>query len=409
VDAYSWLEERLGQMEADLIELANQNSGSDNLAGLLRVADWLEDWMDLRHAVFQRVHLPPRRVINDGGKEIAIETGPVLRWDFQPEKQRRVLLAIHYDTVFGPDDEFQTCELLATNKLLGPGVTDAKGGIVILRNALKALTEYSMASEIGWTVLLNPDEEVGSPSSAEVLQAIAPEFDFALLFEPAFPDGSLASQRKGSGNVDIVLRGKSAHAGRHFDEGRNAIVALSQVLLKLDALNGQHPGTTVNVGNVRGGGAVNMVPDTAVGRLNIRVEDMAGSRWVDEKIDALVAEAAAAEGFGCRRFGRIGSPPKLVTDEMRQLMRAVERSAAAIGGKRVEWQATGGACDGNKLAAAGLPNVDSLGPIGGGLHSPQEWVQPSSLVEKAKVVVNLMHRFSQGEFAELERQRYDPV
>jgi glutamate carboxypeptidase len=88
---------------------------------------------------------------------------------------------------------------------------------------------------------------------------------------------------------------------------------------------------------------------------------------------------------------------------MQQLMLAVEQSVAALGGRPVQWRSTGGVCDGNKLAAAGLPNIDTLGPVGDGLHSAREWVQPASLVEKAKLVVNLLSRFSQGEFAELER------
>ncbi|MCA9134047.1 MAG: hydrolase [Planctomycetales bacterium] len=403
MDAYAWLESQSRAMQADVTELANQNSGSSNLPGLLAVADWLEDWMDLRHTSFERIHLPPRRMVSDGGQELAMEAGPALRWDFQADKPRRVLLAIHYDTVFSPDDEFQCCQWLSTDKLTGPGVADAKGGIVILRYALQALSEFSMASEIGWTVLLNPDEELGSPSSADLLQAVAPEFDFGLLFEPAMPDGSLVSQRKGSGNFDIVVRGQAAHAGRHFEAGRNAVVALSRLLLQLDALNGQRPGLTVNVGSVRGGQAVNVVPDVAVGKVNVRLADRGSVHWFEQQLRDLVAMTDALEGFSCRCFGRIASPPKLITAEMQQLMSAVENSATQTGGHDVRWQSTGGVCDGNKLAAAGLPNIDTLGPLGDGLHSAAEWLQTSSLVPKAQLIVNLLSRFSQGEFAELTR------
>jgi glutamate carboxypeptidase len=404
MDAYAWLSAHQAQMRTDLMELANQNSGSSNLAGLLRVADWLEDWMDLRHTQFTRVHLPPRHMITDSGHELAVEAAPALRWDFQPHKRRRVLLVIHYDTVFPADDEFQACELQTPDRLVGPGVADAKGGILVLRYALKALTEYSLAPEIGWTVLLNPDEELGSPSSASLLQDIAPEFDFGLLFEPCLPDGSLVCERKGSGNFDIVLHGKPAHAGRHFEDGRNAVLALSRLLLKLDALNGQRPGLTVNIGSLRGGGAVNVVPAVAVGRLNVRVTELETSHWFSARLQELVREADAVTEYQCRSFGGITSPPKILSDRMRQLMLAVEHSVASLGGKPVHWKSTGGVCDGNKLAAVGLPNVDTMGPIGEGLHSRSEWVQPASLVDKAQVVVNLLSRFSQGEFAELSRR-----
>ncbi len=396
LDAYAWLESQQGQMINDLIELANQNSGSNNFSGLMQVADWLEDWMDLRGASFQRIHLPPRRIVNDNGDELGLDSAPALRWDYHPERERRVLLAIHYDTVFSPQSPFQHCERITPDKLTGPGVADAKGGIVVLRYALKALTEFSLANQIGWSVLLNPDEEIGSPSSVALFQDIAPEFEFGLLFEPALPSGELVAERKGSGNFDIVVRGKAAHAGRDFESGRNAVAKLCGLLSQLDALNGQRPGVTINIGAVRGGTAVNIVPDTAVGRLNVRVNDAASSQWFVEHLDQAVAGVNAQPGFQCHQYGRLSSPPKPITEAMRQVMVAVENAALSVGEPPVRWKSTGGVCDGNKLAAAGLPNVDTLGPIGDGLHSTSEWVQPSSMVQKAKLIVSLLSRYSSG-------------
>lgn len=405
MSAYTWLEERSGTIESDLIEVCNQNSGSENLAGLLQVADWIEDWMDLRHVTFHRVHLPPRHVVNDQGKEIAIEAPPALRWDFQPDQTRRVLLMIHYDTVFTAEHPFQACELESTDRLRGPGVADAKGGILVIRNAMKAAIEFSLISEIGCTILLNPDEELGSPSSAALIRQTAPEFDFALLFEPTLPTGELVAERKGSGNFDVVVSGKSAHAGRHFEEGRNAITALCQLLTAVDQLNGQRSGLTINVGNIRGGGAVNVVPERAVGRFNVRAEDDASTRWFDRRLKKILEATNSRDGIECRLVSAGWSPPKLLTPELSQLMRAVELSSIAIGGHKLRWRKTGGVCDGNKLAAAGLPNVDTLGPLGDCLHSDAEWVQPSTIVERAKLVVNLLSRFSQGEFGELQRDK----
>lgn len=398
VDACAWLESQQGPMVSDLIELSNQNSGSGNLPGLLRVADWLEDWMDLRDTRFERIHLPPRRMVNDEGDELAFDAAPALRWDFQPSAERRVLLAIHYDTVFSPLSPFQECELISSDKLQGPGVADAKGGIVLLRYALKALTESSLAHDCGWTVLLNPDEEIGSPSSAQLFQDIAPEFDFGLLFEPALPTGELVSERKGSGNFDIVVRGKAAHAGRDFEAGRNAVGKLCELLSGLAALNGLRPGVTINIGAVRGGSAVNIVPDTAVGRVNVRVNDSASGDWFVEHLEQAVSGVNHQPGFRCQRFGGLTSPPKPITDAMRQLMLGIENAAMASGQPPIRWKSTGGVCDGNKLAAAGLANIDTLGPVGDGLHSTSEWVQPSSLVQKAKLLVSLINRFSSGEF-----------
>ncbi|MEO8269730.1 MAG: hydrolase [Aureliella sp.] len=406
-EAQAWIAAQQSQITEDLIELANQNSGSDNLNGLLQVAQWLEDRMDLPHAQFHRVALPLRHTIDDRGDELAVETGPALRWDFQPHQRRRVLLAIHYDTVFGNADPFQICELLTVDRLQGPGVADAKGGIMVIRAALQALRHFALAEDIGWTVLLTPDEELGSPSSKQLFEQLAPNFDFALLFEPALPAGELVAGRKGSGNYTLVVHGRAAHAGRHFEQGRNAVVELCRLLSHVAALSGQRTGLTINVGQIHGGGAVNIVPDLALARLNIRVADKSSGRWFEQQLKHFVSELNAMDGFHCRSFGELASPPKMVTDEMKQLMRAIEDASLDVGGSSVHWKETGGVCDGNKLAAFGLVNVDTLGPIGDGLHSCSEWVSLGSIVDKAQLVMNLLSRFSAGEFSMLERQRFE--
>jgi len=406
LDAYSWLEANQERMVADLVELANQNSGSNNVDGLLSVASWLEDWAGLHPANLTKIALPPRRIVGDNGKASVVETGPALRWDYRPDSRRRVMLAIHYDTVYGVEHPFQVCHRLNSDKLHGPGVADAKGGIVVLRYALQALLKFSLANECGWTVLLNPDEEVGSPSSASLMQEMAPDFDFGLLFEPCLPGGEFVSQRKGSGNFVLVMRGRSAHAGRDFPQGRNAVAKLCGLLAEIDQLNGVRKDATINVGNVIGGGAVNVVPDLAVGRFNIRIGDNRDKVWFENKLKSLVDAVNASEGFRCEMHGGVTSPAKPITDETRQLMNAIETSAGQLG-QSVTWKATGGVCDGNKLAAAGLPNVDTLGPLGDGLHSSEEWVQVSSLVAKAKLVVELITRFSSGRLESLEHSRID--
>lgn len=402
-----WLAEQQDCMKSDLVALANQNSGSDNLPGLLAVAQWLEDWFwpDLTNINFQRVSISPRKLVNSLGDVEQSKTGPILRWDFQPEAVRRVLLMIHYDTVFGVEHPFQVCRDIDEDQLGGPGVADAKGGIVVIRSALQALHENGWQPGIGWTVILNPDEEVGSLSSTAYMAEVANEFDFGLLFEPSLPSGELVSNRKGSGNFDLVVRGKAAHAGRHFADGRNAVALLSRILVQLDDLNGQREGTTINVGAVQGGGPVNIVPDLAIGRFNARVLDQESQQWFEGKLQQIIEAANQHEGLSVELHGGVTSPPKQLTPEIESLMRAIESVYEAQLGKQLAWRATGGVCDGNKLAAAGLPNIDTLGPVGDGLHSSKEWVQPSSLVEKAHVIASILERFDQGEFEELARAR----
>lgn len=397
--AMGWLRDQSEAMTDQLIQLANINSGSNHLTGLLQAAQWIEDWMPIPHANYQRLVLSPRQCVLDSGELDQRESGPALRWDCRPDAERRVLLAIHYDTVFGPESAFQHCQWLDQGRLQGPGVADAKGGLVVLGYALAALEKFELAENLGWTVVLNPDEELGSPSSRHLFEAVASEFDFGLLFEPALPSGELVAARKGSGNYDIVVRGKSAHAGRHFEDGRNAVAMISRVLSALDALNGSRPGVTINVGAVHGGGPVNIVPDRAVARLNVRVPDLESAHWMEQRLHWAIAQVNQQAGFQAELHGDIASPPKLENDRQRQLMRAVEAAHLAVGQQAVRWTNTGGVCDGNKLAAAGLANIDTLGPVGGGLHSQQEWVEPTSLPLKAKVIVQILHGYATGTYS----------
>jgi glutamate carboxypeptidase len=346
-------------------------------------------------------------MIGDGGETVSVETGPALRWDFQPLATARVLLMIHYDTVFGPEHEFQTCEQISSTLLRGPGVADAKGGIVVLRYALQALLKFDLAPDLGWTVLLNPDEEVGSLSSAGLLRELAPKYDFGLLFEPALPSGAMISQRKGSGNFIVVVRGKAAHAGRYFKNGRNAVAEIGRLVAAIDSINGQRADTTINVGFVSGGGPVNIVPDFAIVRLNARVPDTESANWFEEQLRQLVQVTNSREGFACELHGSFTSPPKCIDAAQQALMRAIEASSAKLNLLPVQWQDTGGVCDGNKLAAAGLPNIDTLGPRGDGLHSNQESVHLDSLVEKSKLLVEILCGFASGEFDNLRRTKVE--
>lgn len=404
-----WLDDQLPGMTEDLIELASINSGSENVAGLQKAADWIEGWANFENASFHSLELPHRKVVTSQGDVERRPTGPLLRWDCRPEAPRRVLLCIHYDTVFGADHEFQSCRLDG-DRLHGPGVADAKGGIVLLRYALQALERHASdkgaeLQEFGWSVVLNPDEELGSPNSTSYLQSIAPDFDFGLLFEPSLPSGELVGQRKGSGNFDLVVRGRSAHAGRHFEDGRNAVAQLSRCLVQLDDLNGQRDGTTINIGQIQGGGAVNIVPDLAIGRFNVRVADFESLDWIRQNLDQIMARVNQADGFQVELFGDMTSPPKLVGAEQTNLMSALQSVVQDLESRKLSWKSTGGVCDGNKLAAAGLPNIDTLGPVGDGLHSSREWVQLSTIAEKAKWIASLLQRFAEGDFPELVRPR----
>lgn len=388
-EAHVWLAAHQSRWTREVTELCNVNSGSTNLVGLNEMADMLCSWSGLAGISAQRIALPLRRGVGDDGCEHASETGVALKWEARPQAPKRVLLGIHYDTVYSPAHMPSQCQQVSETRLVGPGTADAKGGIVVVRSALEAIEQFQLANDIGWTLVLTPDEEIGSPSSAHLWDKLAHEHDFGLLFEPAMPSGAIVGSRKGSGNFTIVVRGRAAHAGRNFSAGRNAIALASHLATQLDRLNARQPDTTVNLGNFLGGGPVNVVPDLATLRFNVRVPDAAAQQWFEHQLSDILAEVDNREGYQVSLYGGFTAPPKPLTPSQRTLMNVVESAGERLG-RKIHWQASGGVCDGNRLAAAGLPNIDTLGPIGDNLHSPEEWVDVTSIPERASLVVEIM-------------------
>jgi glutamate carboxypeptidase len=301
----------------------------------------------------------------------------------------RVLLCIHTDTVYAVDHPFQTTTLLDADTLRGPGVADAKGGIAVMLTALQAFEQTPWASRLGWEVLLNPDEEIGSPGSTPLLADAAKRNHVGLLFEPAMPDGSMAGRRKGSGNFTLVVRGRSAHAGRDFALGRNAIVAMAELVGQLHGLNGAWPGVTVNVGRIEGGGAVNVVPDLAIARVNVRTTKAEDEPLIRARFEELVAQLNTRDGITAELHGHFSSPAKIPDARTLSLLKSIAECGRELG-LDLTWRDSGGVCDGNKLAAFGLPNVDTLGVRGGEIHSPAEFLKLDSLTERAKLVMLVM-------------------
>jgi len=315
----------------------------------------------------------------------------------------RVLLAIHMDTVYPPaahdpgEAGLPPVRLEEDGRILrGPGVADAKGGLAVLRMALEAFERFGNRDRLAWEVIVNADEEIGSPGSAAVLAEAARRHDLGLVFEPALDEqGSLASARKGSGNFTIVVRGRAAHAGRHFSEGRSAVVAAAGLALAIDAFNAAGRGLTANVAALHGGEGFNVVPDLAILRVNLRAATADDAAWGERRLGEIAAEAGGTEGIVATLHGGFHCPPKPLDPPTEQLLRHVAACGRHLG-LAIEWRPTGGACDGNKLAAAGLPTVDTLGVRGGGLHSPRESLVVESLVERATLTALLLCGLADG-------------
>lgn len=371
---------------------AEINSGSANLAGLAEVAGALADaYAALPGDVALEEPVPSEVVRADGSVAIR-ETGRNLHVMVRPKAPVQLLFTGHMDTVFPAETTFRELKWLDDSTLNGPGVTDMKGSLAVLLAALRSAETSPTFQNCGYEIVVNSDEEIGSPGSAALIAQAARGKLAALTYEPAMPDGTLAGARGGSGNWSIVVTGKSAHAGRNPEEGRSALLAAADLALRLEAAIG--PGLKVNPARIEGGSANNVVPDHAVLRLNMRPETPEDQARAQAILDAAVAETAAAREVRIHVHGGFGRPPKPVDPGAEKLFGLVKSCGADLG-LDIAWRATGGVCDGNNIAACGVPVVDTMGVRGGAIHSHDEYLLVDSLAERARLSALVMLRLAE--------------
>lgn len=368
----------LGQVEA----WASANSGTGNLAGLREVAGLLADGFAALPGDIRLVPADRVESVTPTGEIKSIERGNNLHLSVRPDAPVQILLTGHMDTVFAVDHPFQTLRWLEPGVLNGPGTADMKGGIAVILAALKAVEASPLSGRIGYDVLINSDEETGSQGSAALIAKLAQGKMAALTYEPALPDGTLAGARPGSGNFSITIRGKAAHAGRNPEDGRNALLAAADLALRLAAAKA--PGLSVNPARIDGGGPNNIVPDHAVLRVNMRPmtpDDMAQAEQI---LRTAVAAIEREHGVHAHLHGGFNRPPKPLDPAATRLFELVRDCGTDLG-LSLSWKATGGVCDGNNIAACGIPVVDTMGPRGGAIHSDEEFLIVDSLAERAQL------------------------
>jgi glutamate carboxypeptidase len=304
---------------------------------------------------------------------------------------RRLLLAGHLDTVHEYSAAFGELSIAPGGKTAtGPGCVDMKGGLVIALHALEALEVAG--EEVGWTFVLNSDEETGSYHSDTALRAEASRHDIGMALEPAMAGGELALTRGGSGQFAFACRGSAAHVGRDFTKGVSAVDALARAVVAAHGLSDPSRGVCVSVGPLRGGHATNVVPDQAMGWGNVRFPDAAAEGVLRESLGGLARGDASAGALPeVRVLESFNRPAKPLTAGTERLALAA-RAAAEDLGQSLPFAASSGVCDGNNLQDAGLATIDTLGVRGGGLHTLNEWIELASLVERCQLLAVLMMR-----------------
>lgn len=369
-------------MLAQVERWAAINSGTTNLAGLKTVAGMLADAFAALPGDVTLVDPDPVESVDASGQVSEITRGQHLRVSVRPEAPVRVLLTGHMDTVFPADHPFQSLRWREPGVLNGPGTADMKGGIAVILAALSALEQTSLAERIGYDVLVNSDEETGSHASARLIAELAQGKTAALTYEPALPDGTLAGARPGSGNFSIIVHGKAAHAGRNPEDGRNALVAAADLAVRLSAAKA--PGLKVNPSRIDGGGPNNVVPDLAILRVNLRPMTREDMTAATDLIRQTVAVIRRDHDVCCHVHGGFNRPPKPVDEQAEKLFHLVRDCGSELG-LAINWRPTGGVCDGNNIAACGIPVVDTMGPRGGAIHSDEEFLIVDSLSERARL------------------------
>jgi glutamate carboxypeptidase len=370
------------------------NSGSRNLAGLEATAALLAVAFTPLGEMQFRDPAPADQMLASG-EVVSLVHGRNLHLVVRPQAPTRVLLTGHYDTVFPADHPFQSLSWREPGILNGPGVADMKGGIAVMLAALMALESSPWGQDLGYEVVLNADEEVSSLGSAPLLMECARRVDAGFTFEPALPDGTLAGARPGSGNFAVHIQGRAAHAGREPEKGRNAIIAAADLALRLAALVA--PDLKVNVARIEGGGPNNVVPDTAVLRVNMRPATPVAEARALSALRAAMATVASAHEVEAHVHGAFARPPKPLDANQLRLFELVKSVGADLG-LPIAWRDAGGVCDGNNLAATGLAVVDTLGVRGGAIHSADEFLIVESLKERAELAALLLMRIARQGF-----------
>lgn len=391
-----WLNHQSAHMMELVHKWASVNTHAYNLTGLAHQMNELKERFSLLDGKMQELNVPSFTTIEDDGSKIARPLGKVLHITKRQDAPIRLFLGGHMDTVFLPTAPFQTTSF-ANGKITGPGVADMKGGLVIMLYALEALEKSPYAEHIGWEILINPDEEIGSCGSKAILERCAQRNMLGLLFEPSFPDGAVVSTRGASMNVVLIIRGKAAHAGRDFHHGKSAAFGLAPLVMELEKLNNIEDGITINVGQITSGHGFNTVPDVGVIKINARATTSEHVHKTKEAIYKLIQTHQEKTELQIELHEHTLREAKAHTDELQKLLEQFKSCADDLK-IPLQWRATRGVSDGNTLARSGLVCLDSLGAVGGGLHTYNEYILAESLLERSKLSALFLMKLGNGEF-----------
>ena len=310
--------------------------------------------------------------------------GDHLRFEYG-EGERTILILSHFDTVW---DEGDLKLKIDGDKLYGPGILDMKGGLVQAIWSIKAIKDLSLEMHKKIVFLCTSDEEIGSPSSKSLIESEANNSDYVLVTEPPVAEtGALKTGRKGSSRYFVEVKGKKAHSGNNHEDGINAIKEAARQIVYLESLTDYKIGTTINVGSIKGGGKLNVVPDFAKFGVNVRVS----TKKEQKRIDQLIKNLSPYEyGIKLKVSGGINRPPMNKSEATEELFEIAQDVAADLDLGELEQAYVGGGSDGNFTASLGIPTLDGLGAVGEGIHAKNEHILASEIPNRSALLCRLL-------------------
>ncbi|MEU6796450.1 M20 family metallopeptidase [Nonomuraea wenchangensis] len=386
-----WIGGHREDLLADLAAYVSLETPSNDKALLDAGLRWLDGWLEERLGPPSATHRVDGGASGGaGGRGEPAVYGDARVNDYPGEGEAPVLLLAHYDTVWPAGTlagwPFTVDGDLAT----GPGAFDMKAGLVQLVWALRALDAAGLPRP-PVRLLLNGDEEIGSPLSRPLIEESAKSAAAVLVFE-ASADGALKTARKGVGIFHLSITGVEAHAGLEPAKGASAIDELARAVRHLHDLADPDAGTTLNVGVVSGGTGSNVVAGAAHAEVDVRVASQAEAARIGAALAALrpYDERASFELRG--GWNR----PVMERGPGTARLFGLAREVAAGMGIELRECAVGGASDGNFAAALGVPVLDGLGAVGDGAHARHEHVSVAGMLERSALTAGLLHALAAG-------------
>jgi glutamate carboxypeptidase len=348
-------------------------SPTDDAAAVNRLVDHAE--RALRDAGAAVTRIPGR----DG-------YGDTLRARIGPAEGKGILVAGHLDTVWPMGTLAAMPFRVEGERAHGPGIFDMKAGSFLAVHAVTSLLAQRVATPLPVTLLLTPDEEVGSPTSRALIEVEARHAAYVLIPEPAGPGGAVVTARKGVGRFALAVKGRAAHSGGNFQDGRSAVVELAHQVLAIHGMVDPARGITTNVAPIHGGTRPNVIAQDAACEIDLRVASIEDGERMER---AILGLRAVTEGCTVTVTGGMNRPPFAENDAIL----ALYDQAHAISGRlglALPKQHRGGGSDGNFTAALGIPTLDGLGCTGAGAHADHEHILWRDLAGRAALLLGLL-------------------